>query len=243
MTEPLPRLGGRCALVTGASRGIGAAVARALSAAGARVLLVARGEDALRELARELGNNAVPIPADVAREAGVAAVADRVRDELGGPPDIIVNNAGIFRVAMMHEMAAELFADTVQTNLVAPFLVIRAFLPAMIVRGDGHFVTIGSIADRMTFPENGAYSAAKYGLRAMHEVLRSELRGTSVRATLISPGPVDTAIWDDLTLADGASRFPAREQMLPASAVADAVVWAACQPASVNIDELRLSRS
>src|SRR5690606_4120864 len=112
--------------------------------------------------------------------------------------DVIVNNAGLFALATLHEMSAQLFTSTIQTNLTAPFLIVRAFLDTMRQRRSGHVVTIGSIADRMVMPENGAYAAAKYGLRAMHEVLRLELRGSGVRTTLVSPGPVDTELWDDL---------------------------------------------
>jgi NADP-dependent 3-hydroxy acid dehydrogenase YdfG len=103
-------------------------------------------------------------------------------------------------------------------------------------------VTVGSIADRAAFPENGAYAASKFGLRGLHEVLRAELRGTGVRATLISPGPVDTALWDAVD-PDNRPGFTPRASMLDPDAVANAVIYAVTQPADVNIDELRLSRS
>jgi NADP-dependent 3-hydroxy acid dehydrogenase YdfG len=103
-------------------------------------------------------------------------------------------------------------------------------------------VTIGSIADRMAFPENAAYAASKFGARAMHEVMRAELRGTGIRTTLISPGPVDTPLWDPLS-PESRPGFTPRSAMLPADAVAEAIVFAVTRPASVNIDELRLSRA
>lgn len=240
------RLAGRTALVTGASRGIGAATARALAALGARVILTARGTAALESLAREIGGGAIVRPCDLTNTDQVSAWAEQVRQdcaERAGAPDIIVNNAGVFRLALLAEMPDELFMQTMQANLVAPFLVLRAFLPAMRTRGAGDVVTIGSIADRTIMAENGAYSAAKYGLRAMHEVLRTELRGSGVRATLVSPGATDTPLWDPVLAESHARSVPTRDVMLPANAVADAIAYVVTRPAGVNIDELRLSHS
>jgi len=119
---------------------------------------------------------------------------------------------------------------------------VRAFLPAMRERGSGHLDTLGSVADRNIFPGNAAYSASKYGLRALHEVLRAELRGSGVRATLVSPGPVNTELWDPID-PDNRPGFTPRAQMLGAAEVADAIRWVLAAPASVNVDELRLSSS
>jgi NADP-dependent 3-hydroxy acid dehydrogenase YdfG len=165
-----------------------------------------------------------------------------VEREFGAAPDIVVNNAGNFPLARVEDTSIELFAQTLELNLVAPFALVRGFLGAMRARGSGHVVTIGSIADRMTFPENGAYAASKFGIRALHQVLRDELRGTGVRASLVSPGPVDTPIWDAIGPDDRAG-FTPRARMLAANAVADAVVFVTTRPADTNIDELRLSRS
>ncbi len=242
MSEPAPALAGRTALVTGASRGIGAAVARRLAGAGVRVALLARTADALQALARELGAGAVAIPCDL-RQAGAADVATRALVAAGiACPDVVVNNAGAFLVAPAHETSVDRFRETLEVNLTGPFSIVRAFLPAMRERGSGHIVTIGSIADRATFPGNAAYAASKYGLRALHEVLRAELRGTGVRATLVSPGPVDTDLWDPID-PDRQPGFTPRSRMLDADAVADAVLYVVGAPAAVNVDELRLSRS
>jgi NADP-dependent 3-hydroxy acid dehydrogenase YdfG len=112
----------------------------------------------------------------------------------------------------------------------------------MRARGSGHLVTLGSVADRNIFAGNAAYSASKYGLRAMHEVLRAELRGTGVRASLVSPGPVDTDIWDPID-PDNRPGFTPRAQMLRAADVAEAIRWVIVAPAAVNVDELRFSSS
>ena len=245
MTSPplASALAGRVALVTGASRGIGAATARRLAAAGARVALVARSEGALRTIAAEIGDGAVSVPCDVRRPDAVdvirTALASITRD---GAPDLIVNNAGAFLIASAHETSVDDFRATLDVNLVAPFAIVRAFLRAMRARGAGHVITLGSIADRATFPGNAAYAASKYGLRALHEVLRAELRGTGVRASLVSPGPVDTELWDPID-PDRTPGFTPRARMLAEDAVADAVLYCATAPATVNVDELRLSRS
>lgn len=236
-------LTGRTALVTGASRGIGAATARALAACGARVVLVARNRTALDALASELGGNAVVAPCDLLDTAATERMAADVRSTLGDAPDVIVSNAGIFELAPLHTMSVDLFTRTVQTNLLAPFALLHAFLPRMRERGTGHFVTVGSIADRVVYPENGAYSAAKFGGRALHQVLRAETQGTGVRATLVSPGPTDTPLWDPVLERPAGRMLPTREVMLDAAAVADAVVYAVTRPATVNIDELRLSHA
>ena len=231
----------RTALVTGASRGIGAAVARRLAASGARVALLARSKDALRRLAEEIGNGAVGIACDVRDTDTLTRALDQLSDLIGGTPEIVVNSAGAFFITPAQETSVDGFKDTIAVNLTAAFAVVRALLPAMRVSG-GHVVTIGSIADRSIFPGNAAYAASKYGVRAMHEVLRAELRGTGVRTSLVSPGPVDTDLWNaiDPDLQPG---FTPRAEMLSPEAVADAVHYVVTAHPTLNVDELRLSRS
>ena len=232
-------LAGRVAVVTGASRGIGHAVARALAGSGARVAMLARGAEALRSAAEPLG--ALGIPCDIADEGAARAAMARVHEEIG-TPDILVSNAGLFVLAPVESQSTAGLRATLDVNLVAPFVLARALIPGMRAAGRGHIVTIGSIADRMTYPENGAYAASKFGARAMHQVMREELRGSGIRATLVSPGPVDTPLWDPIG-PDDRPGFTPRAQMLPASAVADAVLFALTRDPAVNVDELRLSRS
>jgi len=235
-------LAGRSALVTGASRGIGAKIAEALGAAGARVALVARTRSALEEVARRTGGDAVVLEADLSDESAAADAAARAHQLFGGAPDILVNNAGIFRIAELESMPPSEFSTMLRLNLFAPFLMLREFLPAMRARGSGHVVTIGSSADKVIFAGNGAYSATKFGMRAIHEVLREETRGSGVRATLVSPSGVDTDIWESIQFL-GATEPPDRSVMMDPQVVADAVLFAITQPAGVNIDELRLSRA
>jgi NADP-dependent 3-hydroxy acid dehydrogenase YdfG len=238
----VPQLGGRAALVTGASRGIGLEVARVLAAEGMRVAMLARSQDLLRAAAGTIGERALAVPCDVGDTAAVERAANAVRGAFAGPPDVIVNCAGVFQLAPVEQTTIDAFRSALDVNVLAPFLVVRAFLADMRARSSGHIVTIGSIADRVVFPENAAYAASKFGARALHETLRMELRGSGLRASLISPGPVDTALWDAID-PDTRPGFTPRHEMLPATAVAAAVRYVVMQPAAVNIDELRLSHS
>lgn len=240
--EEGPVLAGRAALVTGASRGIGLATARALVGAGARVAMLARGAAALSASADALGASALAVPCDVTDAASVSRSLGIVHERWGGLPDILVSNAGLFAPRPIPALTPAQMAAALELNLLAPFRLLHALLPSMRERQRGHVVTIGSVADRTIFPENAAYSASKFGARALHEVLRAELRGSGVRATLVSPGPTDTSIWDDV-LREGEGRFPPRSAMLAPDDVAAAVLFALSRPADVNVDELRLTRT
>jgi NADP-dependent 3-hydroxy acid dehydrogenase YdfG len=160
----------------------------------------------------------------------------------GGAIDILVNNAGVFPLAPVLDTTPDSFERTLAANLSAPFRVLHGVLPGMRARGRGHVVTIGSVADRRIFGGNGAYSASKFGARALHEVLREECAGTGVRTTLVSPAATDTPIWDPVD-PDNTPGFPPRASMLRAEDVADAVLWAVTRPPHVNVDELRISRA
>ncbi|HYV96204.1 MAG TPA: SDR family NAD(P)-dependent oxidoreductase [Gemmatimonadaceae bacterium] len=235
------RLEGRRAVITGASRGIGAAIARALDGAGASTLLVARNMPALDAVCSSL-QRATPLALDLADPAAASNLAAAAPGLLGGDADILVNNAGIFPVASIEQTTDDVIDRSLALNLGAPLRLLRAFLPGMRARRSGHIVTIGSIADRVAYAKNAAYAATKFGERALHEVARAELGGSGVRATLISPGPTDTPLWDALD-PDNDPSFTPRAKMLGAGAVADAVLWAVTRPDDVNVDELRLSRS
>lgn len=223
-------LAGRVALVTGASRGIGAATAEALRAAGARVVRVAR--------ALPPGEDFLDLVADLTDPAQVAALAERVRRDVG-PPDLVVSNAGGFLLRPLEQTTMADFDAQVAINLRAAFAMARAFLPMLRDAGRGTFVTIGSVADHVGFPENAAYAASKYGLRGLHETLLAEFRGTGLRLTLISPGPTDTDLWAPFD-PDRREGFPRRAEMLRPADVADAVLFVATRPPHVLVDWLRL---
>ncbi len=225
-------LEGRVALVAGASRGIGAAVAEAFAAAGATVVRVARSLDDGRREGR------LDLRADLTDAAQVARMAERVRAE-AGVPDIVVQNAGGFLLKRLADTSPAEFDEQVRVNLRAAFLVARELLPSMAALGRGTYLTVGSVADHVGFPENAAYAAGKYGLRGLHETLVAEYRGTGVRLSLVSPGPTDTAIWDAFD-PDHRPGFPARAAMLRPADVAEAIVFVATRPPSVHVDWLRL---
>ena len=235
-------LRGRSALVTGASRGIGRAAAGALASAGARVFLLARSAGTLEQLAAELGHGAVAVPCDVTDATALGHAMTAVLTAADGAVDILVNNAGVFPLAPVADTSPASFEQTLQANLAAPFRVLHAVLTGMRARQRGHVVTIGSVADRRIFGGNGAYSASKFGARALHEVLREECAGTGVRTSLVSPAATDTPIWDPVD-PDNTPGFPPRASMLRAEDVADAVLWAVTRPVHVNVDELRISRA
>ena len=238
----MPSLGGKTAVVTGASRGIGAGIAEALGSQGVRVALVARNEAKLKERAARI-KGSIPVTCDVSDPKSVEQATRRIAGELNGAPDILVNNAGVFSVAVIEETTAETFIETINTNLVGPFLFVHAFLGDMKKRKGGHIVTIGSISDRTIYTGNAAYSAAKFGLRAVHEVLRAELRGTGVRTSLISPAATDTEMWDSVTVTDPVANPHSKRPMLDPDDVVRAVMFAISQPERVNVDEIRLSHS
>jgi NADP-dependent 3-hydroxy acid dehydrogenase YdfG len=230
-------LEGTTALVTGASRGIGRAVASALAEAGAWVGMVARSEVELRAAAEQFGGHA--IAADVSSVEAVHGLATYLTEILGGPPDLLVNAAGTFALAELARTDPQVFDTQLAVNLRGPFLTTRAFLPGMLARGSGHIVSIGSVAGRVALAGNAAYSASKYGLRGVHEVLAEEVRDTGVRATLIEPGATDTPLWNPLD-PDSRSDLPSRAAMLRAEDVARAVVFVAAQPPGVEIQLLTL---
>ncbi len=228
-------LAGRVALVTGASRGIGLALGAALHDAGAYVVRLARSlQDRADEEQMDLG-------CDLTDPAAVDRAVDRVRARRG-VPDILVNNAGMFFVRPVEDTTAQDFARTVNTNLTAAFLIVRAFLPALRERGNGHLVTIGSVADRVAFPGSSAYAASKFGLRGLHEAVAAEVAGTGIRTTLVSPGPVDTELWTPVD-PDRRPGFTKRRDMLLATDVAEAVLFAVTRSPRVDVTEVRLAPS
>lgn len=230
-------LRGRTALVAGASRGIGLQVAEHLAEVGAHVVGLGRSEVPLRALAARTGGGAVIV--DLADDVAVWDAMDRLGEELGGPPDIVVNAAGVFGLSPLANETVTAFDVELRVNLRAPFLVVRALLPTMLERGSGLIVNVGSVAGRRAFPANGAYAASKFGLRGMHEVLLEELRGTGVRATLIEPAATDTELWDALD-PDADPTLPSRADMLRPDDVAEAVVFVATRPAHVRVPLLQI---
>lgn len=227
----------RVALVTGATGGIGEAVARRLAADGLRVCLGGRRVGRLERLAREVGGVAVPF--DLTNEEDVERA--RADVEVAGL-DVLVNAAGVFDLASVALTSGEILHRNLDVNLVGAFNVTRAFLPGMLAAGSGLVINVGSVAGWRAFPENSAYAASKFGLRGFHEVLLEELCGTGVRACLLEPGAVDTPIWDPLD-PDAAPHLPNRARMLRPEDVARAAGFVAGLPGEVAVPLLRIERA
>lgn len=225
-------LAGRRALVTGASSGIGAATARALATAGARVALLARDREALDAIARD-APDALALPCDVGDAAAVAAAVEAASTRLGGL-DLVVPAAGVGRFGDTADFPVEDWDLVMDVGLRGTFLTVRAVLPHL-RRSRGHLVAIASIAALRPFAGSAAYCAMKAGVRALAQVVAEENRRSGVRVTNLVLGSVDSPFWERA----GGTGLP-RERMLSPQDVADAIVRVAATPPSMSIDELVL---
>lgn len=212
---------------------------RALADDGAAVHVLSRDPEPVRELAEGSGGGVWPT--DLADDADVWSQLDALAERLGGPPDALVHAAGSFSLAPIAETSVSAFDRALQVNLRGAFLVVRALLPALLDRGRGRIVLLGSVAGRRAFPGNGAYSASKFGLRGLFEVLVEELRGTGVSATLLEPSATDTPLWDPVD-PDRDPHLPDRAAMLEPADVARAVSFVLGQPDHVRIPLLQIER-
>ena len=227
---------GRVAVVTGASSGIGAATARQLAAAGFQVVLGARRVDRLRSLGAEIG--AAYGELDVTDPDSVASFCEKIET-----CDVLVNNAGgALGVDPVESADLDRWQTMYDTNVLGVVRMTQALLPRLEASGDGHVVVVGSIAGVEAYPGGGGYNAAKFGVHAVRDVLRTELLGRPVRVTEIAPGLVETEF--SLVRFDGdAERADAvYDGMTPLSAedVADAITWCVTRPSHVNVDHMLL---
>jgi len=187
-------LGGQVALVTGASRGIGLAIARRLGLMGARVALCARNAAPLEKAASDLRSTGIEVlaaPADVTRAEQVSSLVSETRRTLG-PVDILVNNPGIGIFGPFYQQTDEDWNRLLDTNLKSAFLTSRAVAPEMIRRKTGHIVNISSLAGKSTFANGAIYCASKWGLLGLTGCMAEELRTHGVRVSAICPGSVAT---------------------------------------------------
>ena len=183
------------AVVTGAARGIGEAIARRLAAMGVTAVITARDMSRLEKLQQEIkhgGGKAEAIACDLTHAGSVAAMAKRVQ-ETYKRCDILVNNAGIGLIGKpLHELAVEDWDLLMGTNLRGPYLMMRAFAPMMIAAGSGHIINISSLAGKNPLANGAAYSASKWGLNGLSYSVAEELRQYNIRVSLIAPGSVNT---------------------------------------------------
>jgi short-subunit dehydrogenase len=182
----------RHVVVTGGSRGMGAAFGRAFAEAGARVTLLARGEAELSKVAADLGVGY--LVADVTAADGLAQ-----RLEAVAPVDILVNNAGLGTSAELADFSATELRRLYDVNALAPAELARQLLPGMRARGTGRIVFVSSLSAQVALPGLTAYSATKAAVSQLAEGLRRDLRGSGVGVTNVEPGPVDTGLYDEAT--------------------------------------------
>jgi NAD(P)-dependent dehydrogenase (short-subunit alcohol dehydrogenase family) len=187
-------LDGKTALVTGASRGIGLAIARNLASMGARVCLCARDEKKLKSAAVEVertGGKVLAVPADVSRASDVSSLIQKTEQSLG-TIEILVNNAGIGYFGPTHEASEEIWNSVLDANLKSVFLLSTAVVPGMIRLRDGHIVNIASLAGKSAFAGGGIYCASKWGLLGLTQCMAEDLRPHGIRVSAVCPGSVNT---------------------------------------------------
>lgn len=183
------------AIITGAGSGLGAATARALAAAGARCVLAGRRREPLEKLRIAIGESARAIPCDVRDEGQIENLVAQTARDLGRI-DILINNAGIFRMAALRQTTTALFDETLAVNLRSVFLLCRAAWPHL-QKSRGQIINISSMAGVRGYVDNAAYCASKFGVNGLTEVLALEGQPHGIRVSAVCPGSVDTPIWEE----------------------------------------------
>lgn len=230
------RLAGRVAVVTGAGRGIGRAIAGAFACEGASVVLAARSAAEIEAVAREIrqrGGRALVVPTDVRQEAAVEALVRRALGEWQRV-DLLINAAGVAAFAPVTDSKLDDWDQILAVNLRGAVLCCRAVLPAMIAQHRGTIINIGSVVTSRSLTGSAAYTASKYGLLGFSRVLAEEMRAHGVRVGVLSAGATDTPLWDAMPGA------PARARMLRADQVAEAALLMAALDPNATLEEMTL---
>jgi NAD(P)-dependent dehydrogenase (short-subunit alcohol dehydrogenase family) len=242
----------RTAIVTGASSGIGAAIAKALAARGFVVALGARRTDKLSDVAKEIedaGGRAAVLAVDLADPTAVDAFFDAA-EAATGPVDVLVNNAGVCVPGLLHETSPEAFQTEIATNLVAPALLARRAIASLLARearGDLIFISSENVVAPRPFQPG--YTASKWGLEGLARTLRLELDGTGIRSVIVRPGPTyptdfargwDPGLVKRLLETWKSWGIQRHLRWMPASSVADAVAMIATTAAGTHFDVIQL---
>jgi NAD(P)-dependent dehydrogenase (short-subunit alcohol dehydrogenase family) len=230
------RLAGQVAVVTGAGRGIGRAVAATFAREGAFVVLAARSAREIASVQRDIeaaGGRALAVATDVRQEPAVAALVTRALAE-GGRIDCLVTAAGMAAFGPVADAKTADWDQLMAVNLRGVFLCCRAVLPAMTAQRRGTIINIGSVVTSRTLPGSGAYTAAKYGLLGFSRVLAEEMRAHGVRVGVLSAGATDTPLWDVVP------QPPDRALMLKPDQIAEAALLMAALAPGAALEELML---
>ncbi|MQY04213.1 SDR family oxidoreductase [Actinomadura macrotermitis] len=239
-----PTLSGRVAVVTGAASGMGAATARLLAASGAKVALLARRADRLEALAKELGDAALPVAADVTDDASVAAAAARIRAELG-PVDLVVNSAGVMLPNPIDDGRIDEWQRMLDTNVTGTLRIIRAFTGDLLAAAEAgrtaDVVNISSIGAHVTFPTYAVYGATKAAVTQLSASLRTEFGPRGVRVTNIEPGLTDTELGDHVDnpeLSEQLGGMFQAMQALSSEEIADLIGYTVSRAPHVNLRQV-----
>ncbi len=223
-------LSGKVAVVTGASRGIGLHIARAIHGAGGTVAITGRRRETLEAAARVIGERARPYVCDQREPSAITAMAEAVIAELGDP-DILVNNAAAVKLGTpVAELSLEVWNKVIETNLTGVFLTTRAFLPAMRRKPRADIFMISSMSGKKGDPGSAAYTASKFGLQGFAQSLMYEVRKQNIRVMVLNPSGVDT----------GEDRGPSfgKGLYLHAADLASTIVHMACLPGRTMIRDM-----
>ncbi|MDQ0217639.1 SDR family oxidoreductase [Peribacillus cavernae] len=237
-------LEGKVAIVTGASSGIGEAIASDLAGKGANLVLVARREERLKELADKIGGSSsqkvVVVQGDVTKKEDLETAVQKAKEEFG-KVDFLINNAGVMLLSFLKNDKIEEWEQMVDVNIKGVLFGIHAVLPEMLKQGSGHIVNVSSVAGHEVFPSSTVYSATKYAVRALSIGLEKELSKTGVRVTNISPGAVSTELTEHISDKEVLQMFESSGSttgFLQANDIAHAVTYAVSQPDYVNVNEM-----
>jgi NADP-dependent 3-hydroxy acid dehydrogenase YdfG len=222
----------KTAIVTGASSGIGMAIAKRLAKGKINVVLVARNEEKLSALEAELNNDhlgkALAIPTDVSDQAAVQKMVEQAEKHFG-QADILVNNAGVMLSAAITDGSLHDWEKMIDVNIKGILYGLHEVIPQMVARKSGHIINIASVSGFEVTKKSAVYSATKFAVRAISSGLEKELAHTGVKVTNISPGMVDTSL---------ARRGNINRKPLDAADIAEAVYYALTQPEHVNVNEI-----
>lgn len=239
----MPKLDGKVAVVTGASSGIGEATAEALAAEGATVVVAARREERLTDLAKRIeenGGRVLAAACDVADEGQAHGLIRKAEEEFGSV-DILVNNAGVMLLSTVSKGLSEEWRRMFDVNVLGLLYTTDAAIETMKKQGGGHLVNVSSVAGRkVTRDSSGVYAGSKFAVGAISEGLRQELLQDNIRVTIVEPGAVATELTDHITDEDARNSLGGllNLEILQAEDIAGAIVYAVTQPERVSVNEI-----